>query len=81
MKKLEKKQGRHDQFQLLAAILARWRSPVASTKALDLLHQSMHTVLYRCTTAAIKTAIKVDPFFVIILFDVALAAAGAILSK
>jgi hypothetical protein len=32
----------------LAAILAQWRRhPVASTKALDLLHWVMHAVLYR----------------------------------
>ena len=37
-------------------ILARWRRPVASSKALDLLHQAMHTVSYRCITMDIKIA-------------------------
>jgi hypothetical protein len=52
----------HDQLQLSAAKLARWQCPVASTKALDLLHRAMHTVLYRCTAAAIKMTSKVGPF-------------------
>jgi hypothetical protein len=70
-----------DQLHLLAAILARWQHPVASTKALDLLHQAMHVVLYQRTAVAIKMASKVGPFFVIVLFAVALAVAGAIRSK
>ncbi len=53
----------HDQLHLLTAILARWQHPVASIKALDLLHQAMHAVLYRCTAAAIKMASKVGSFF------------------
>ncbi len=63
MKKLKKTQGRLDWLQLLAAILAQWRRPVASTKALDLLHQAMRAVLYWRTASAIKMAIKVGPFF------------------
>jgi hypothetical protein len=50
-------------------------------KALDLLHWAMPAVLYRCTAAAIKKASMVGPFFDIVLFAVALAAAGAIRSK
>jgi hypothetical protein len=64
MKKL-KKRCKHDQMHLSAAILTQWRHPVASTKALDLFHQVMCSVLYRRTTAAIKMAIKVGPFFVL----------------
>jgi hypothetical protein len=41
----------------------------------------MHAVLYRRTATAIKMASKVGTFFVVILFVVALAAAGAIRSK
>ncbi len=71
----------HDQLHPLAAILAQWQCPVASIKALDLLHWAMHAVLYRRTTAAIKMGSKVGPFFVIVLFAVALAAAGVIRSE
>jgi hypothetical protein len=71
----------HDRLHLLAAILTQLWLPVASTKALNLLHWVMHVVLYRCTAAAIKMASKVGPFFVVVLFTVALAAAGAIWSK
>ncbi len=70
-----------DQLHLLAEILAQWQCPVASTKALDLLHWAMGVVLYRRTTAAIEMATKVGPFFVVVLFAVALVAAGAIQSK
>ncbi len=52
-----------DRLHLLAAILAPWGHPVPSTKTLDLLYQEMCAVLYQCTTAAIKTASKVGPFF------------------
>jgi hypothetical protein len=62
MKKLEKNQGRHDQLQLLAKILAQWQRPVPSTKALDLLDWVIHAVLYWCTTTAIEIAIKVGLF-------------------
>jgi hypothetical protein len=78
--KTKNKQGRCDWLQLLAAILAQWRHPVASAKVLELLHRAMCLVLYRRTAAAIKMAIKVGPFFVIVLFAVALAATGAIRS-
>jgi hypothetical protein len=43
-------------FILLDIILARWRRPVASSKALDLLHWAMHVVLYWCTAAAMNIA-------------------------
>jgi hypothetical protein len=70
-----------DQLHLSAAILARWHCPLASTRALDLLHQAMRAVLYWHTTVAIKMARKVEPFFVVLLFAVALTAAGAIQGK
>jgi hypothetical protein len=53
----------HKPLHLSAAILARWWRSVASTKALDVVHRAMCTLLYWRTTAAIKTASKVDPFF------------------
>jgi hypothetical protein len=54
MKKLEKNQHVCDRLHLSAAILAQWWHPVASSKALDFLHQAMHAVTYRRTAAAIK---------------------------
>jgi hypothetical protein len=66
---------------LSATMLAQWWHPVASTKALDLLHQAISAVLYQRTATAIKMASKVGPFFVIVLFAVAVAVAVAIRSK
>ncbi len=43
-------------FILLDIILARWRHPVASSKALDLLHRAIRAVLYWCTAAAMNVA-------------------------
>ncbi len=43
-------------FILLDTVLAQWRRPVASSKALDLLHWAMRAVLYWCTTAAMNMA-------------------------
>jgi hypothetical protein len=63
MKKHKKKRCMRDQLLLLAAILARWRHPVASSEALDLLYWAMRTVLYRCIALAIKTASKVGICF------------------
>jgi hypothetical protein len=63
MKKLEKNRHMRDQLQLLAAILAQWWRPVASSEALDLLHGAMHAELYRCTATAIKMASKVAAIF------------------
>ncbi len=62
MKKLKKKQGRLDQLQLSAAILAQWQLPVAYSEALDLLHQAMHVVMYRRITMAFKMAIFAGVF-------------------
>ena len=44
-------------------ILVRWRRPVASSEALDLLYWAMHTVLYRRIAMAIETASKVGVLF------------------
>jgi hypothetical protein len=63
MKILEKNQGRLDQLQLSATILAQWRHLVASNKALNLLYQGMCAVLYRRTAAAIKMASLLGTFF------------------
>ncbi len=52
-----------DQLHVLAATLARWQRPVASTKALDLLYRVTRAVLYRRTAAATEMARKVGPFF------------------
>jgi hypothetical protein len=51
---IEKNRRSHVQFILLDIILAQWRRPVASSKALDLLHWAMRTVLYRRTIIAIN---------------------------
>ncbi len=69
------------QWLLSATILTQWQCTEASIKALDLLYQAMHAVLYRHTTAAIEMASKDGPFFVVVLFAVGLVAAGAIRSK
>jgi hypothetical protein len=58
----------HDRLHLSTIILARWWRPVASTKALDLLHWAMCVVWYRRTAAAIKTASKVGVFVDCCLF-------------
>jgi hypothetical protein len=67
-----------DQLHLLAAILAQWRRPVASTKTLNLLHWAMCALLYRRTAAAIKMASKLLHFFIVVSFAITLAAAGVI---
>ncbi len=41
---------------LLGIILAQWQRPVASSEALDLLHQAMRTVTYRRIAMAIEMA-------------------------
>jgi hypothetical protein len=63
-----KKRHSHVQFMLLDIILARWWRPVASSEALDLLHQAMHAVTYRRIAMAIKTAIFLGVFVDCCLF-------------
>jgi hypothetical protein len=52
---IKKNRRSHVQFMLSDIILARWWRPVASSEALDLLHQAMHTVAYQRIAMAIKT--------------------------
>ncbi len=49
-------------------ILAQWQCPVASSKALDLIHQALHAVTYQHIAMAIKTASFVGVFFNCYLF-------------
>ncbi len=49
-------------------MLTQWRHPVASSETLDLLYQAMHTVLYRRTAMAIKTASFLGVFIDCCLF-------------
>jgi hypothetical protein len=74
------KQGRLYHLNLSAAILTQWWCLVASNIALILLYWVMHVVLYRRTTTAIKMASLFGTVFVVVLFAVKLAAAGAIRS-
>jgi hypothetical protein len=53
---------------LLDIILAQWWCPVASSKALDLLHQAICAVTYRRIAMAIKTASFVGVFVDCCLF-------------
>ena len=43
--------------------LDRWRHPVASSEAQDVLHRAMRPALYRCITMAIEIAIDSPAFF------------------
>ena len=54
---------------LLASILDRWRRPVASVEALDLLYQAMRAVSYRRTATAIEMAREVGALFVVVFFN------------
>jgi hypothetical protein len=65
---IEKNCHSHVQFILSDIILARWQHPVASSKALDLLHRAMCAVLYRRTAAAINMAIFLGVFVDFFLF-------------
>jgi hypothetical protein len=53
---IEKKRRSHVRTMLLGIILARWRRPVASSQAMDLLHWAMRAVTYRRIAMAIKMA-------------------------
>ncbi len=68
MKNIKKNHRSHVLFMLLDIILARWRRPVASSKALDLLHCAMCEVTYRRIAMAIKTASFVGVFVDCCLF-------------
>ncbi len=66
--KNQKNQHSHVLFMLSDIMLARWWRPVASSDALDLLHQAMRTVMYRGIAMAIKTASKAGVFVDCCLF-------------
>jgi hypothetical protein len=53
---IEKTRRNHVPTMLLGIILARWWRPVASSEALDLLHQAMCAVTYWHIAMAIKMA-------------------------
>ncbi len=65
---IEKNHRSHVQFILSDIILAQWRRPVASSKALDLLHRAMRGVLYRHTATAINMATFLSVFVDCCLF-------------
>ncbi len=65
---IEKNHQSHVRFILLDIILAQWWCPVASSKALDLLHWAMHAVLYRRNSAAINMATFLGVFVDCCLF-------------
>ena len=58
----------HVQFMLSDIIIARWRHPVASSEALDILHWAMHMLAYLCIAMAIKTATFLGVFVDCCLF-------------
>jgi hypothetical protein len=53
---IEKNRRSHVPTMLSGIILAQWWCPVASSEALDLLHQAMHAVTYWRITMAIEMA-------------------------
>jgi hypothetical protein len=59
---IDKNRRSHVRFMLSDMILARWRRPVASSEALDLVHQAMHAVTYPRIAMAIKMASFVGVF-------------------
>ncbi len=65
---IKKKRRSHVRFMLSDIILARWRRPVASSEALDLLYWAMHAVRYRRIAMAIKTATFLGVFVDCCLF-------------
>jgi hypothetical protein len=47
-----------------AQALARWRHPVASSEALDVLHWAMRPASYRCIAMATEIVVDLPAFFV-----------------
>jgi hypothetical protein len=47
-----------------AQALARWRHPVASSEALDVLHRAMRPASYRCIAMASEIVVDLPAFFV-----------------
>ncbi len=66
---------------LLEQILAQWWRLLASSEALDLLHLVMRVVSYCHIAMAIKKPSKVGYFIILVLFIVALVAAGVIITN
>jgi hypothetical protein len=48
----------------MAQALARWRHPVASSEALDVLHRAMRPASYRCIVMATEIVVDLPAFFV-----------------
>jgi hypothetical protein len=65
---IKKNHRSHVRFMLSDIILARWWRPLASSEALDLLHQAMCGVTYRRIAMAIKTATFLGVFVDCFLF-------------
>ncbi len=59
---IKKKHRSHVPTMLLGIILARWRHPVASSEALNLLYRAMCAITYRRIAMAIKMAIFAGVF-------------------
>jgi hypothetical protein len=68
MKNIKKNCCSHVLFMLLDIILAQWRRPVASSKALDLLHWAMCAFMYQRIAMTIKMASFVGVFVDYCLF-------------
>jgi hypothetical protein len=49
-----------------AQALNRWQHPVASSEALDVLHQAICPALYRCIAMTINIASNLPTFFVVV---------------
>jgi hypothetical protein len=45
-----------------AQAVARWRHPVASSEALDVLHRAMRLASYRCIAMAIEIVVDLPAF-------------------
>ena len=65
---IDKNHRSHVQCMLLDIILAQWRRPVASSKALDLLHWAMCAFMYQRIAMTIKMASFVGVFVDYCLF-------------
>jgi hypothetical protein len=75
---IEKNRRSHVPTMLSGIILARWRRPVASNEALDLLHRAIRTgaLPWPSKWPALQVCL-----LIVVCMPVALAAAGAIRSK
>jgi hypothetical protein len=62
------KRRSHVRYILSDIILTQWQHPVASSKALDLLHRAMRALLYWCTALAMNMATFLGVFVDCCLF-------------